>query len=76
MFTEKQLVQFGNYVISQERKKRFSSLTRQSKKEGTFIQGTRERLSSITHADIENFKQEIAENPEIQYTQSREVILR
>lgn len=78
-FTEKHLVQFGQYLLSQDRKKRFKAA--RSKKDGVIgearpILSSRESLALIHHADVENFKAAIEENPEVQFTPSKEVILR
>lgn len=78
-FTEKHLVQFGQYLLSQDRKKRFRAA--RSKKDGVIgearsILSTRESLALIHHADVENFKTFIEENPEVEFTPSKEVILR
>ena len=75
-FTEKQVVQFGNYLLSQERKKRFEATTRQNKKDNLNIVGTRSRLAGVHDADIQNFMSDIASNPDIQYTRSSECILK
>ncbi len=73
-FTENQLVRFGQYLLSQERKNRF----KRSKKNGNQDSPTtaRQSLALIHDADVSNFKSYITENPEFQFTQSREVILR
>ena len=41
------LVQFGNYMMSQERRDRYKE---------TSPEHLEERLSQVSHADIENFK--------------------
>lgn len=73
-FTENQLVRFGQYLLSQERKNRF----KRSKKNGNQDSPTtaRQSLALVHHADVENFKTFVTENPEVQFTASKEVILR
>lgn len=76
-FSEKELIQFGYYLLSQERKKRFSSSTREaSKTKASPFPGTRSRLALVHDADVANFKDYIAENPEIEFTKSSECILK
>ena len=43
----KDLVEFGNYMMSQERRDRYRE---------TSPEDLEERLSQVSHADIENFK--------------------
>lgn len=71
-FTENQLIQFGQYLLSQDRKKSFKAAPRSRKNALSF----RQRLALIHDADIANFKLAIEENPEIEFTPSKEVILR
>lgn len=47
LYTEKQLVEFGNYLLSDERTNRVIK--------GSMEQ-LEERLNQVSHADIENFK--------------------
>lgn len=45
-FNKKDLVEFGNYVLSDERKEMFIAVSEEN---------LDERLSKVHHADIENF---------------------
>lgn len=45
-FNKKDLVEFGNYLLSEERKESFKSISKEN---------IDERLSKVHHADIENF---------------------
>lgn len=47
-YTKKQLVSFGNYLLSKERKKSFMALS---------MDNLEERISAVHHADIENWKE-------------------
>lgn len=47
LYTEKQLIEFGNYLLSDERTNRVIK--------GSMEQ-LEERLNQVSHADIENFK--------------------
>lgn len=51
-FNRKDLVSFGNYLLSDERKERF-----QNHPEPPSI-SLEERLRNVTHADIENWMEE------------------
>jgi len=68
---ENQLVKFGQYLLSQERKRKF----KKSPKNTNNGLSLRERLALIHDADIQNFLEEYASNPNIEYTQSKQVIL-
>jgi hypothetical protein len=50
-FNVKDLVIFGNYMLSEEREELFASHPQHSDKELL-----KERLKSVHHSDIENFK--------------------
>lgn len=45
-FNKKDLVEFGNYLLSEERKESFKNISEDL---------LEERLSKVHHADIENF---------------------
>lgn len=47
LYTEKQLIEFGNYLLSDERTNKIIT--------GSMEQ-LEERLNQVSHADIENFK--------------------
>ena len=49
-FTEKQLIQFGNYLLSDQRKETIK---------GTSKKLLKARLSVVSDADIENFKEKL-----------------
>lgn len=51
-FNKKDLVNFGNYLLSEERKKLFES-------HPEHISSLEERLSKVHHADVENFLESI-----------------
>lgn len=54
LYTEKQLIEFGNYLLSDERTNKVIK--------GSMEQ-LEERLNQVSHADIENFKSKyIVEN--------------
>jgi hypothetical protein len=45
-FNKKDLVAFGNYLLSEERRERFKAISEEA---------LEERLSVVHHADVENF---------------------
>lgn len=45
-FNKKDLIEFGNYLLSEERKESFKAISEEN---------LEDRLSSVNHADIENF---------------------
>ena len=51
LYTEKQLVEFGNYLLGKERKDKYKS----TKIKGLTLS---ERLSRVNHSDIANFNYE------------------
>lgn len=54
LYTEKQLIEFGNYLLSDERTNKVITSS---------MEQLEERLSQVSHADIENFKSKyIVEN--------------
>jgi len=46
-FNKKDLVSFGNFLLSSDRRKRFSQISEEN---------LEERLSQVHHADVENWK--------------------
>lgn len=54
-FSEAQLVSFGNYMVSEERKKSFEAS--KDLHPGVTVE---ERLSQVHHADVENWKEKHA----------------
>jgi len=59
-FTKKQLISFGNYLLSNERTESFKVIS---------MDNLEERLSRVNHSDVENWK-EVSKN--IQDETSRE----
>lgn len=55
IFDVKDLVSFGAYLNSDERKASFEETTEEARKEGIDIEPTEERLKSVHHADILNW---------------------
>lgn len=53
-FTRQQLILFGNYLLSKERRERYKK-TRSSTP-------LKDRLSEVDHADVENFIGEVSKN--------------
>lgn len=56
IFERQDLVSFGNYLLSEERKERIH--TNESFPNGELLQ---ERLEQVSHADIENWLEENSE---------------
>jgi hypothetical protein len=56
-FNRKDLVSFGSYLLSEERKALYESASRNALKDGIDIAPTDERLECVSHADIENWIQ-------------------
>lgn len=54
-FNKRDLVKFGNYLLSEERKKLYESHTREMIRIGTDPLPTEERLKMVNHADIANW---------------------
>jgi hypothetical protein len=54
-FNKKDLVEFGNYLFSEEREKSFSHTTVAAERDGIEIVQTYDRLRTVTHADVCNF---------------------
>ena len=73
-FNEKQLVQFGQYLLSQNRKRNFKGAPRSKGKNGGL--SLVERLALIHDADVQNFKEHIKNQPEIEFESSGAVVLR
>lgn len=58
-FNKKDLVSFGNYLMSERRRDRFEATTQSAiQVGGQNIVPTDERLKKIYHADIENWLEE------------------
>ena len=54
-FNKKDLVEFGNYLFSEEREKSFIHTSAQAMTEGIEFNSSWERLRTVTHADVCNF---------------------
>ena len=54
-FNKKDLVEFGNFLFSEEREKSFSHTTVAAERDGIEIVQTYDRLRTVTHADVCNF---------------------
>jgi len=54
-FNKKDLVDFGNYLFSEEREKSFIHTSAQAMTEGIEFNSSWERLRTVTHADVCNF---------------------
>ena len=54
-YNRKDLVSFGSYLMSEKRKARYESATKDASKGGFDIAPTEDRLKKVSHADIENW---------------------
>jgi len=54
-FNKKDLVEFGNYLFSEERENSFINTSAQAMTEGIEFNSSWERLRTVTHADVCNF---------------------
>lgn len=61
-FNTKDLVSFGNYMMSDERRARYDAVTDSMKEDDYEILPTEERLKNVSHADIANWKESIGKN--------------
>lgn len=67
-YTEADLVKFGQYLLSKERKSHF--------KRGKKSVPRTSAMAQVWDADIANFNHDRETNPDIQYTESKEIIYR
>ena len=54
-FNKKDLVEFGNYLFSEERENSFIHTSAQAMTDGIEFNSSWERLRTVTHADVCNF---------------------
>ena len=54
-FNESDLVSFGNYLLSDRRKKRYECATQEALENKVPILSTEERLKEVSHADLANW---------------------
>lgn len=54
-FSREDMVSFGNYLLSDERREAYESATQEAKENKTPILSTEERLKDVSHADFENW---------------------
>jgi len=54
-FNKKDLVEFGNFLFSEERERSFIHTSAQAMTEGIEFNSSWERLRTVTHADVENW---------------------
>ena len=54
-FNKKDLVDFGNYIFSEEREKSFIHTSAQAAVDGIDLISSWDRLRTVTHADVCNF---------------------
>lgn len=67
-FTRDQLIKFGQYLLSVERKKSFKAIKG--------LPSVRERLAEVNHADVENAISSFTNNPGVEFTKCKQVILK
>lgn len=54
-FTQKDLISFGQYLMSERRRKSFTRTSIDADMDGRELPPTNERLKNVYHADIENW---------------------
>ena len=54
-FSKKDMVSFGNYLLSDERREAYEAATQEAKENKISILSTEERLKNVSHADFENW---------------------
>ena len=58
VFTQKDLISFGQYLMSERRRKSFTRTSIDADMDGKELPPTNERLKNVYHADIENWMAE------------------
>lgn len=57
-FTQKDLISFGQYLMSERRRKSFTRTSIDAEMDGRELPPTNERLKNVYHADVENWMAE------------------
>lgn len=57
-FTQKDLISFGQYLMSERRRKSFTRTSIDADMDGRELPPTNKRLKNVYHADVENWMAE------------------
>ena len=57
-FTQEDLISFGQYLMSERRRKSFTRTSIDADMDGRELPPTNERLKNVYHADVENWMAE------------------